>query len=275
MSRIQSRFSSLAESGRKVLIPYITAGDPHPDHTVELMHVLVEAGADIIELGIPFSDPMADGRVIQAACERSLAHGTTLLQVLDMVSEFRKRDEHTPVVLMGYQNLIEAMGVSQFARAARQNQVDGVLTVDLPMEQARRPLKIYRQEKLDVIFLIAPTTSTARIRKICDVSSGFVYYVSLKGVTGSNRLDVSEVKEKVTRIKQVTTLPVGVGFGVKNAEDAGAVALIADAVVVGSALVHLIETNASNHEAMLESVKSLLANMRMVIDDATTRQEVA
>ncbi len=275
MSRISSTFSSLAESGRKALIPYITAGDPHPDHTVALMHALVEAGADIIELGVPFSDPMADGRAIQAACERALTHDTSLPRVLDMVSEFRERDERTPVVLMGYQNPIEAMGVPQFARAAKQNRVDGVIIVDLPMEQAMQALNIYRQEGLDVIFLIAPTTRTVRIKKICDVSSGFVYYVSLKGVTGSNRLNVAEVKEKVARIKRVSALPVGVGFGVRNAEDAGAVAEIADAVVVGSALVRLIEANAPECGAMLESVKSLLIDMRTVMDDTVTRQGVA
>lgn len=275
MSRIQSRFSALAKSGRKALIPYITAGDPHPDHTVALMHLLVEAGADIIELGIPFSDPMADGRVIQAACERALAHDINLRQVLDMVSEFRKRDENTPVVLMGYQNPVEVMGISQFASIARQSQVDGVLTVDLPMEQARRALEIYQGQALDVIFLIAPTTRAARIKKICDVSSGFVYYVSLKGVTGASHLDLAEVKSKVAQIKKVSTLPVGVGFGVKDAESAGAIASIADGVVVGSALIRLIEANISDHAAMFEKVKLLLAGMRTAMDSESVKREVA
>ncbi len=191
MSRIQSCFDALQKSGHKALIAYITAGDPHPDHTVALMQTLVESGADIIELGVPFSDPMADGPVIQAACERALIHNTSLRQVLGMVSEFRKLDERTPVVLMGYQNPIEVMGVSQFARTASQSQVDGVLTIDLPVEQAVTTLEVYQQYAIDVIFLIAPTTNPLRIKKICANSSGFVYYVSLKGVTGAGHLDIS------------------------------------------------------------------------------------
>ncbi len=273
MSRIQSRFSALAKSGRKALIPYITAGYPHPDHTVALMHVLVEAGADVIELGVPFSDPMADGRVIQAACERALEHGTSLHQVLDMVSEFRRRDENTPVVLMGYQNPVEAMGIAEFAQAAQQSRVDGVLTVDLPVEQAQQALEIYRRQALDVIFLIAPTTSAARIKKICDVSSGFVYYVSLKGVTGASYLDLSEVRGKIAQIKQVSTLPVGVGFGIKDAESAAAVASIADAVVVGSALIRLIEAGVPERQTTFDNVRSLLSAMRTAMDNGSARQQ--
>ena len=275
MSRIQACFDVLAKSGRKALIAYITAGDPHPDHSVELMHTLVEAGANIIELGVPFSDPMADGPVIQAACERALVHGTSLHQVLDMVGEFRKRDEHTPVILMGYQNPIEVMGVSEFADAASQSQVDGVLTIDVPIEQAEETLNVYQQHAIDSIFLIAPTTSAARIKKICAASSGFVYYVSLKGVTGAGHLDISEVKSKVAEIKQVSTLPVGVGFGIKDAESAKNIASIADAVVVGSALIRSIEANISNQETMHQGIKSLLSSMRSAMDDDSAKREVA
>ena len=275
MSRIQACFDALAKSGRKALIAYITAGDPHPDHSVELMHTLVEAGANIIELGVPFSDPMADGPVIQAACERALVHGTSLHQVLDMVGEFRKRDEHTPVILMGYQNPIEVMGVSEFADAASQSQVDGVLTIDVPIEQAEETLNVYQQHAIDSIFLIAPTTSAARIKKICAASSGFVYYVSLKGVTGAGHLDISEVKSKVAEIKQVSTLPVGVGFGIKDAESAKNIASIADAVVVGSALIRSIEANISDQETMHQGIKSLLSSMRSAMDDDSAKREVA
>ncbi len=275
MSRIRCCFKALEKSGRKALIPYITAGDPRPDHTVVLMHLLVKAGADIIELGVPFSDPMADGRVIQTACERALVHHTSLRQVLSMVSEFRKRDSHTPVILMGYQNPIEVMGTTQFACAASQSQVDGVLTVDLPFEQAGTTLEIYRRHDIDSIFLISPTTNATRIKNICNESTGFVYYVALKGVTGAAHLDITEVKNKVTQIKQISALPVGVGFGIKDAESAKAVASVADAVVVGSALIRRIETNILDYEAMNRSLESLLTSMREAMDSAAIKQEVA
>ena len=275
MSRIQTCFEALKKSGRKALIPYITAGDPHPNQTVKLMHTLVEAGADIIELGVPFSDPMADGPVIQAACERALDHQTNLPQVLEMVSEFRQKNEHTPVVLMGYQNPIEVMGAFKFAEAAKQSQVDGVLTVDLPIEQAQSELICYQQHGIESIFLIAPTTNNVRIKKICEKSSGFVYYVSLKGVTGAGHLDITEVKEKVTAIKNVSSIPVGVGFGIKDAESAKMLASIADAIVVGSALIKLIEANLSDYNVMHQSIKTLLNSMRVAIDSETIKQEVA
>ena len=275
MSRLRSCFDALAESGRKALITYITAGDPHPDHTLAIMHTLVEAGADIIELGVPFSDPMADGPIIQAACERALAHRTSLSMVLDIVHEFRQSNERTPIVLMGYQNPIEVMGINQFARTANQSQVDAVLTVDLPVEQAKPALEIYRQHAIDVIFLIAPTTSSARIKKICDCSSGFVYYVSLKGVTGALHLDISGVRDKVADIKQVSTLPVGVGFGIKDAESAKTIASISDAVVVGSAVIQQIAEDLSNHKVMHQSIKSLLMSMREAMDSDSVKKEVA
>ena len=275
MSRIQSCFEELEKSGQKALIPYITAGDPHPSCTVPLMHSLVDGGANIIELGVPFSDPMADGPVIQAACERALTHHTSLLHVLNMVSEFRKSNEQTPVVLMGYQNPIEVMGVSNFAKQAHESQVDGVLTVDMPIEQAGRSLGEYKKQDIDSIFLIAPTTSDARIKSICEKSSGFVYYVSLKGVTGAGHLDISEVKEKISKIKQVSKLPIGVGFGIKDAKSAKTIAEIADAVVVGSALIRQIEKCLTDHETMYKNVKSLLISMREAMDKDSIKQEVA
>ena len=275
MSRIQATFDNLAKANRKALIAYVTAGDPHPDNTVQIMHALVAAGSDIIELGVPFSDPMADGPVIQAACERALAHGTSLHQVIDMVAEFRQQNTETPIVLMGYQNPIEVMGTEEFAQQAKQHQIDGVLTVDMPIEQAEETVKKYKEYGLDNIFLIAPTTSAQRIQSICEHSSGFVYYVSLKGVTGAGNLDTAEVANKVTDIKRVSALPVGVGFGIKDAESAAKIAVIADAVVVGSAIIHEIETHASNIDVMLENIKTLLSGMRLAMDNATSNKQVA
>ncbi len=266
MSRIRERFDALAGQGRKALVPYITAGDPHPGQTVALMHTLVEAGADMIELGVPFSDPMADGPVIQAACERALAHHTSLRDTLDMVGRFRERDSHTPVILMGYQNPVEVLGIPEFARLARQSQADGVLTVDLPVEQAGPALETYREHGLDTVFLIAPTTSDARIKKICEASSGLIYYVSLKGVTGAGHMDISEVRNKVREIRQHSTLPVGVGFGVRDAESAGHIASIADAVIVGSALIRQIEAHLSDPDTMKNKVAALLTGMREALD---------
>ena len=280
MSRIEACFNHLGKSNRKALISYITAGDPHPDQTVKIMHALVEAGSDIIELGVPFSDPMADGPVIQAACERALAHNTSLQNVLSMVAEFRQQNTQTPIVLMGYQNPIEVMGVEKFAQLAKQSHVDGVLTVDMPIEQAHETLNTYKNHQLDNIFLVAPTTSSERIKSICDHSSGFVYYVSLKGVTGAGNLDTVQVANKVAEIKQASTLPVGVGFGIKDAESASKVALIADAVVVGSVIIREIEAHAadlslSSQESMLTNIKALLSGMRAAMDNATNNKQVA
>jgi len=275
MSRIKSCFDNLAKTNRKALIAYVTAGDPHPEQTVQIMHTLVEAGSDIIELGVPFSDPMADGPVIQAACERALVHHTSLQQVIDMVAEFRQQNSHTPVILMGYQNPIEVMGVENFAQQAKQNQIDGVLTVDMPIEQAEEVLATYKKFGLDNIFLVAPTTSQQRIKSICEHSSGFVYYVSLKGVTGAGNLDTTQVANKVSEIEQFSSLPVGVGFGIKDAESATKVALIADAVVVGSAIIREIEIHANDQVKMLKNIKTLLSDMRLAMDNATCDKQVA
>ncbi|HEX5277203.1 MAG TPA: tryptophan synthase subunit alpha, partial [Fluviicoccus sp.] len=240
MSRIKACFAALKQQNRKALIPYITAGDPHPDHTVGQLHALVEGGADILELGIPFSDPMADGPTITKAHERALVHHTSLKRVLAMVSEFRRKDDKTPVVLMGYLNPLEIMGYDAFAKAAAAAGVDGVLTVDLPPEESEILTASLKQNGLDPIFLLAPTTTPERIRHITAAASGYVYYVSLKGVTGSNTLDIDEVAGRIAAIRQASDLPIGVGFGIKDAETAAAVARHADGVVVGSALVSRI-----------------------------------
>ncbi|MDX1754957.1 MAG: tryptophan synthase subunit alpha [Marinobacter sp.] len=267
MSRIEGVLKTLKGQGRKALIPYITAGDPHPDQTVELMHTLVAAGADIIELGVPFSDPMADGPVIQLACERALVHGTSLRQVIAMIKQFRERDDATPVVLMGYLNPMEAMGYEAFADAAADAGVDGILTVDLPPEEADDVAPLFAARQLDPIFLLAPTTTDDRIRAISEHSSGYVYYVSFKGVTGAARINVDEVAEKVQHIHQLTALPVGVGFGIRDAETAAAVGQVSDGVIVGSVLVDTIARNQEDPEQLKRALEDLLKPMRSALDD--------
>jgi tryptophan synthase alpha chain len=266
MSRISRCFETLKAQNKKALIPYITAGDPDPDDTVALAHALVAAGANILELGVPFSDPMADGPVIQRASERALAHHVSLHQVLDMVREFRQRDNETPIVLMGYLNPVEVMGYTEFAKAAADAGVDGVLTVDLPPEEAADFIEALSVYGVDPIFLLAPTTNEQRIGKICNVARGYVYYVSLKGVTGAASLNVESVAEKVAEIRQQTELPIGVGFGIKDASSAAAVADVADAVVVGSALIQTIEKNIAYRTQMIEQVSALIASMRQSMD---------
>jgi tryptophan synthase alpha chain len=266
MGRIAEVFARLRASGRKGLVPYITAGDPHPRHTVALMHALVEGGADVIELGVPFSDPMADGPVIQLACERALAHGTHLSGVLDMVREFRRRDRATPVVLMGYLNPIERMGVANFARRAKAAGVDGVLVVDLAVEEAPDFVPPLRARGLDCIFLLAPTSPAERIAAIAREGSGYLYYVSLKGVTGAASLDVGEVGRKLAEIRRHTTLPVAVGFGVRDAKTAAKVGAVADAVVVGSALVSEIARLGRRPSALPATLGAKLRTMRRALD---------
>lgn len=266
MSRIQARFSALQAAGRKALIPYITAGDPAPAVTLPLMHDLVAAGADVIELGIPFSDPMADGPVIQLAMERALAHEVSLRQVLEMVAEFRQRDNETPVVLMGYLNPVERMGYDEFAREAAEAGVDGVLTVDLPPEEAADVVPLFKARGLETIFLLAPTTTLERARSICQQASGYVYYVSLKGVTGSSALDVTDVANKLDMLRTVTDLPIGVGFGIRDGATAAAVGEVADGVVVGSVLVNQIAANAENPDAARKAISAIIAEMRGAMD---------
>lgn len=266
MSRIAGCFAALKENNKTALIPFITAGDPHREVTVPLMHTLVEQGADIIELGVPFSDPMADGPVIQRASERALENNMSLRDVLEVVTEFRKTNSATPVVLMGYLNPIEIMGYEAFAAAAQAAGVDGVLTVDIPPEEGNDLINAMRAHELDPIYLLAPTSTEERIRKITSTASGFVYYVSLKGVTGAANLDVDAVSAKLDAIRQTTEMPVGVGFGIKDAATAKAMAAIADAVVVGSAIVQRVEDNAGDTAAIQSSVGELIAEMRTAID---------
>ena len=268
MSRIANTFASLKAANRCALIPYITAGDPHPAHTVGLMHALVEAGADILELGVPFSDPMADGPVIQLACERALAQGTSLRGVLQMVAQFRQTDAHTPVVLMGYLNPIEVFGLEAFARAAVDAGVDGVLVVDLAVEEAPEFSPTLRAQGLDCIFLLAPTSPAARIEAAARLASGYLYYVSLKGVTGAANLDLDSVRNKIDEIRTITGLPLAVGFGIRDAQTAASVAQIADGVIVGSALVAEIERNAATPERLPELLRQRLAPLRKAMDAA-------
>lgn len=267
MSRIATTLSQLRGQGRKALIPYVTAGDPQPGETVKIMHTLVAAGADIIELGVPFSDPMADGPVIQLACERALKHNVSLRNVLDMVREFRQQDAQTPIVLMGYLNPVEAMGYETFADMAANAGVDGVLTVDLPPEEADAMVPLLKQRDLDVIFLLAPTTTDERIRNISQHCSGYVYYVSLKGVTGSAQLDVTEVAKKVSHIHEITSLPVGVGFGIRDAQSAGTVGRVSDGVIVGSVLVDTIARYQDKPEALHRALSDIVRPMREALDE--------
>lgn len=267
MSRISATFEKIKTQGKKALIPFITAGDPGKGYTVPLMHALVEAGADIIELGVPFSDPMADGPVIQRASERALANKVGLKDVLSMVTEFRKTNTSTPVVLMGYANPVERMGYENFAKAAKTAGVDGALTVDIPPEESHGVADVFKAHELDPIFLLSPTTPESRVEQVAKAAGGFVYYVSLKGVTGAANLDTDEVARKIAMIRSHCTLPVGVGFGIRDAQTAEAIARIADAVVVGSRIVNEIE-NAPENE-VVNRVKYLVENLRRGVDAAT------
>jgi tryptophan synthase alpha chain len=265
-SRIDERFTALRAAGRKALVPFITAGDPEPGWTVALMHRLVEAGADLLELGVPFSDPMADGPVIQRSSERALAKGMTIHRVLEMVRAFRLDDRGTPVVLMGYLNPIEVLGYEPFAREAREVGVDGVLTVDLPPEEAGELVVALTSRGMAPVFLLAPTTTEARVAQICRMARGFIYYVSLKGVTGSDRLDPIAVAEKLAVVRHHTALPIGVGFGIKDPESAAQVAAICDAVVIGSALVARLWALCDERERAEREVSSFVADLRAAID---------
>ncbi|MHB8741804.1 MAG: tryptophan synthase subunit alpha [Sulfuricaulis sp.] len=269
MSRIAQKFQTLKQQGRCGLIPYITAGDPEPWITIPLMHALVKNGADILELGVPFSDPMADGPVIQRAAERALKHKISLRQVLAMVREFRGQDKTTPVILMGYLNPIEAMGYERFARDAAESGVDGVLTVDLPPEEAEGLQSAMRDQGLDTIYLLSPTSSLERIKLITQAASGFIYYVSLRGVTGASNLDVGEVSAKLKKIRSHTDLPLGVGFGINSPETASQVAKFADAVIVGSALVKQVEEMVAVPDRILKEVPYFIARLRESLDQDT------
>jgi tryptophan synthase alpha chain len=265
MSRIPATFDGLKARGRKALIPFITAGDPALAVTVPLMHALVEAGADIIELGVPFSDPMADGPAIQRSSERALKQHTSLRGVLEAVGQFRSKDARTPVVLMGYANPIESMGAARFATSAADAGVDGVLVVDYPPEEGSELLAELKQRAIDSIYLLSPTSGQARIQQVGRVASGYVYYVSLKGVTGASHLDLDEVGRKIPQIQSYIKLPIGVGFGIRDAQTARAVAKLSDAVVIGSRLVQEIEKSAP--EQVIRNIRSLVGDIRRAMDE--------
>ena len=268
MSRIASTFEALKATGRKALIPYVTSGDPYPDATVDIMIGLVAGGADIIELGVPFSDPMADGPVIQQAGERALAKGIGLTQVLGFVSAFRQRNANTPVVLMGYANPIERydqrQGAGRFVRDAAAAGVDGLLVVDYPPEECEDLARQMKVAGLDLIFLLAPTSTEARIRQVGQLASGYVYYVSLKGVTGAGNLDTAAVAEAVPRIRAHVKVPVGVGFGIRDASTAQAVARVSDAVVIGTRLVQILSEQPRVKVAA--AGQAFMAEIRVAID---------
>lgn len=266
MSRIQPRFEQLKASGRTALVPFITSGDPDPAQTVAIMHALVRGGADIIELGVPFSDPMADGPVIQKSSERALEHGVSLTRVMEMVSEFRQQDNDTPVILMGYLNPVEVMGCDAFARQAAAAGVDGALTVDLPPEEADELVTALKSQQMDPIYLLAPTSTEQRIGKISQQASGFVYYVSIKGVTGTATLAVDDVAARLEQIRRQVSLPMGVGFGIKDPQSAARVASIADAVVVGSALVDGLYNAAQAGKSPVDAAEHFIRGMRDAID---------
>ena len=261
MSRLATRFAQLESQQRKALVSYVMAGDPHPEVTVPLLHQMVEAGVDVVELGLPFSDPMADGPVIALAAERALAGGTSTLKALDMVKEFRQKDQETPVVLMGYLNPVEVIGYEKFVEYANDCGVDGVLLVDLPPEEAQDFDNILKKYEMDQIFLLAPTSTPERIQFVANQASGFIYYVSLKGVTGAATLDVAEAAARIQQIKAVTNVPVGVGFGISDAASAKAMGAAADAVIVGSAFVKQFASLAPEQAviATVNKVKELRA----------------
>ena len=266
-NRIKSCFETLQGRGRKALIPYILAGDP-PGQTVTVMHQLVANGADIIELGFPFSDPMADGPVIAEAHARAVSHGVTLYDVFTMVCEFRKLDNVTPIVLMGYLNPVEIMGYDRFVKLAADAGVDGVLMVDLPPEAAGGLLNLLQQRGIEMISLITPTSSDARIAKICRAASGYLYYVSLKGVTGAATLNTAEVSARVNHIRQYTDLPICVGFGIRNGQSAAAISTTADGVIAGSVLVSQLSKYESEGQAVVEQTARTITEMRLAMDEA-------
>jgi tryptophan synthase alpha chain len=264
VSRIDARFAALRAAGRTGLIPFVTAGDPSPDATVAIMHALVEAGADLVELGVPFSDPMADGPVIQHANERALAHGVGLSRVLAYVREFRTRDATTPVVLMGYLNPIEIHGAERFAREASDAGVDGVLLVDCPVVEIETTAPLAKAG-LARVLLAAPTTAQTRLAAICAAAEGFLYYVSFAGITGADRLSMDDVRARVAGIKRLAKTPVAVGFGIRDATSAAAIGAFADAVVIGSALVDRLAASSDASDACMRA-REFLAPIRAALD---------
>lgn len=265
MSRIDPTFAALAAQKKKGLIAFITAGDPAPELTVPLMHALVEGGVDVIELGIPFSDPMAEGPVIQRACERALAFGVGMQDVLGFVREFRRTNSTTPVVLMGYANPIERMGYDSFATTAKQAGADGVIVVDYPPEECEEFTQEMKKHELDMIFLLAPTSTEERVKQVALAGSGFSYYVSLKGVTGAGHIDTEEVSRRLASIRQHVKLPIGVGFGIRDAATAKEVSKVSDAVVIGSRIIQELEN--TPREQAVPAVLEFVKGIRRAIDE--------
>lgn len=268
MSRLHTLFSTLKLQGRKALVPFITAGFPTPAASLPIMRALVAGGADLIELGVPFSDPMADGPTVQRASEVALAQGMSLHGVLDLVREYRLEDSQTPIVLMGYANPLEAYGLAQFARDAAAAGVDGLLTVDYPPEEALDYVALLREQAIDPIFLLAPTSTPERFEQVASLGSGYIYYVSLKGVTGSAKLDLAEVAKRIPQIQTKVKLPVAVGFGIRDAASAAAVAQVADAVVIGSRIIEEIEQlpASTSTAALATQVENFMQNIRNALD---------
>ena len=267
MGRLSAVFQALDEAGRTALIPYFTAGDPSREQTLEVMHALVEGGADVIELGVPFSDPMADGPVIQRSSERALARGVRLQDCLDWVAAFRKTNQKTPVVLMGYANPVEQYGTAAFVKAAVASGVDGVLVVDYPPEECEAFSQACHEGGLDVIFLLAPTSTETRMDQVARLGSGYLYYVSLKGVTGAATLDTQAVADRVAVIRRHTTMPIGVGFGISDAASAKAVAQHADAVVIGSALIKTMEASVARNGNPVADLRVFMTDIRSALDE--------
>tara|TARA_R110001599_G_scaffold159052_1_gene345983 strand:+ start:2300 stop:3097 length:798 start_codon:yes stop_codon:yes gene_type:complete len=265
MSRIQSTLAALAANNKKGLIPFITAGDPSPSLTVPLMHALVEGGADILELGVPFSDPMAEGPVIQRACERALKFNVGIKDVLGYVREFRKTNDATPVVLMGYANPIERMGQAAFIKAASEAGVDGTIVVDYPPEECEEFATLLKNHNMDAIFLLAPTSTEERIKQVAACGTGFSYYVSLKGVTGAANIDTQEVAQRIAAIRQHVKLPIGVGFGIRDAATAKAVAAVSDAVVIGSRIIQELENTPA--DKAVDAVRTFIKGIRQALDE--------
>ena len=274
MGRIKQITDSANQKGRKLLIPYLVAGDPSKETTIDLMHSLVSNGADVIELGIPFSDPSSDGEVIQNSIERSLRKGTSLNDTLDIVAKFRARNEVTPIVLMGYLNPVEIMGIDNFVRRAEKEGVDGVLMVDMPPAEAGVMNAKLKEVNIDSIFLVAPTTTQERVKSILNMTSGYVYYVSLKGVTGASITDVDEVERNVCSLRSSTDLPIVVGFGIKDGKSAKEMARVSDGIIVGSALVNKIASLTSHEKINAEDIKNSTNIIKEIREELDLDNEV-
>lgn len=274
MNRLNRHFKNASKTSSTTLIPYITAGLPTPESTVELMHEMVNSGANCIELGVPFSDPMADGPVIQKANEKALEQNVTILSVLEMVREFRINDINTPVILMGYLNPIEQLGYELFAELSEEVGVDGLITVDLPPEESTELRNAIKGKSIEIIFLVAPTTTEKRLKYISEISESFIYYVSLKGITGSSNFNKASADQGIARIRQTTSIPIGIGFGIKDEKSAIEAAKTADAIIIGSAIVERIENNAQHS---IDNIKEFISRIKKAIsvDLQTTTSNVA